>query len=102
MRGEILEPYESICARKDGSDAHVSIRVSPIRDVRGKVLGVSSTVRDIGAHRVAEQQARLLGQRLLSAVESIQGMFVLFDAEDKIVLCNSSFRQFFGHAVPGV
>jgi len=101
LRGETLEPYEATRSRKDGTDILVSVRVSPIRDVRGKLLGVSSTARDISDHRLVEQQARLLGQRLLSAVESIQGMFALFDAEDRIVLCNSSFRQFFGHAITG-
>jgi PAS domain S-box-containing protein len=100
-RGEIIEPYEALRTRKDGSTVHVSIRVSPIRDARGQLLGTSATARDIGEHRVAEQQARLLGQRLLSAVESIQGMFALFDTDDRIVLCNSSFRSFFGAAVPG-
>ena len=101
LRGETLEPYEAIRTRKDGTDIHVSLRVSPIRDVRGKLLGVSSTARDISEHRIREQQARLVALRLLSAVESIQGMFVLFDREDRIVLCNSSFREFFGQAIAG-
>jgi PAS domain S-box-containing protein len=100
-RGETLEPYESIRTRKDGTDIHVSIRVSPIRDARGKLLGASCTARDISVQRIAEQQARLVSERLRSAVESIQGMFVLYDADDRIVLCNSTFRQFFGQAVAG-
>ncbi|MDB4971784.1 MAG: hypothetical protein JWN48_125 [Myxococcaceae bacterium] len=114
--------------RKDGSEFPLEVSSSPLeteaglfvlsalRDVShrqqtelgglllaayGKLLGAPGTMRDISQHRSAEQQSRLVNERLLSAVESIQGMFVLFDAEDRVVLCNSSFRQFFGPAIAG-
>jgi PAS domain S-box-containing protein len=101
LRGETVAPYETVRTRKDGSEVHVSIRVSTLRDAHGRLLGTSSTVRDISEHRLAEQQMRLINQRLLNAVESIQGMFALFDADDRLVICNSSFREFFGCALPG-
>ncbi|MDB4988894.1 MAG: hypothetical protein JWN04_4072 [Myxococcaceae bacterium] len=101
LGGESLDPYETRRTRKDGSLVDVSIRSSPLRNLHGKLLGASSTARDVSAQRAAEQKARIVGQRLLSAVESIQGMFVLFDPDDRVVLCNSSFRAFFGTGDPG-
>src|SRR5262249_23159022 len=38
-------------------------------------------------------------QRLIDAIESISEGFALFDAEDRLVLCNSRFRQEF---YPGI
>ena len=92
--------------KKDGSEFPLEVSLSPLETEAG--LFVLSALRDIterkralSLQRAAEQQAQIVSQRLLSAVESIQGMFVLFDADDRIVLCNSSFREFFGSAISG-
>ena len=92
--------------KKDGSEFPLEVSLSPLETEAG--LFVQSSLRDISERkrtlsqqRAAEQEALLLSQRLRSAVESIQGMFVLFDANDRIVLCNSSFREFFGSAISG-
>ncbi|MFC1664254.1 PAS-domain containing protein [Pseudomonadota bacterium] len=50
--------------------------------------GTVSVRTDITAKVEAEQ-------RLIDAIESINEGFVLFDADDKLVLCNSRFREFF-------
>ena len=40
-----------------------------------------------------EKALRDSGERLRGAVESLQEEFALFDAEDRLVLCNSAFRR---------
>ena len=45
--GERIEHYETIRLRKDGSPAHISLTVSPIKGVDGKVIGASKIARDI-------------------------------------------------------
>jgi PAS domain S-box-containing protein len=45
-RGQPVTQLETTQVRKDGKQIHVSITVSPIRDARGKITGVSVTVRD--------------------------------------------------------
>ena len=58
-RGEKIEHYETVRRRKDGSLVDVSLTVSPVRNVAGKVTGVSKIARDISARKKAERE-RLL------------------------------------------
>jgi PAS domain S-box-containing protein len=45
--GEIVETYETIRRRKDGTDFHVSLTVSPLFDGQGNVIGASKIARDV-------------------------------------------------------
>src|SRR6185436_6974003 len=45
--------------------------------------------------------ARLASDRLLSAMESIQGGLALYDSRDRLVLCNSTGRDLLGSNVEG-
>jgi PAS domain S-box-containing protein len=55
-RAERTERYESVRVRKDGSYIDVSIIVSPVKDDRGRLLGVSAIYRDITEQKNAEQE----------------------------------------------
>ena len=58
---------------------------------------------DITALRQAEEARRLSEQRLVEAIESISEGFVFYDAEDRLVLCNSCYREllYAGHESDG-
>ena len=59
--GEAVAPIETVRRRRDGSSVDVSVTVSPIRDSRGELVGVSWAARDITAWKRAQlevQQAR--------------------------------------------
>jgi PAS domain S-box-containing protein len=85
--------------RKGGSEFPVEISLSPV-NIGDQTL-FSANIRDISERRRNESALRQLQAQLLSAVESIQGAFALFDARDRLVLCNSAYRQIVARLVPG-
>lgn len=56
--GEMVPPSDSVRVRKDGSRVDVSATLSPIRDMSGTVVGISSIARDITGRRRAEATLR--------------------------------------------
>jgi PAS domain S-box-containing protein len=64
-RGERYEHFETIRVAKDGHQIHVSLTISPIRDVTGKIVGASKIARDITDRKLAEKaliEARKLAE----------------------------------------
>jgi two-component system CheB/CheR fusion protein len=62
-RGEMIEHLETLRIRKDGQQIHVSLVVSPIRDVVGKIVGASATARDITQRKQLEAEVLLISER---------------------------------------
>jgi len=54
-RGTRFNPTELVLIKKDRSFMEVSLSVSPIRDIRGSITGVSWIFRDISGQRKAER-----------------------------------------------
>jgi PAS domain S-box-containing protein len=50
-RGEMLKTYETVRRRKDGTDFHVSLTISPLFDGQGRVIGASKIARDVTEQR---------------------------------------------------
>jgi PAS domain S-box-containing protein len=58
-RGERINHYETVRRRKDGDLIHVSLSVSPIKDVNGFIIGASKICRDITERRRVQEQQKL-------------------------------------------
>jgi PAS domain S-box-containing protein len=56
MRGENISHLETLRRHKDGRDLEVSLTVSPIKDNLGKVIGVSTILRDISQQKQMERE----------------------------------------------
>ncbi|MBK6461281.1 MAG: PAS domain S-box protein [Myxococcales bacterium] len=80
--------------RADGSELAIEVSLSPVTTSRGGL--VSAAIRDVTERRRMEATAKLAADRLASAVESTQDAFALFDAEERLVLCNSVYRRLLG------
>jgi PAS domain S-box-containing protein len=81
------------CRVVDGRIAgHAKISGRPIFDKAGGFRGYRGTGTDITAQRLAEEQAAAASARLLSAVEGLAEGVAIFDAEDRLVLCNERYR----------
>ena len=64
--GQRMEHYETRRQRKDGTTFEVSLTISPVRDITGKVVGASKIARDISDRRRAE--AALIQTEKLAAI----------------------------------
>ncbi|MGE4219594.1 MAG: PAS domain S-box protein [Alphaproteobacteria bacterium] len=76
----------------DGCLSYHSISGKPIRDADGQVRGYRGTGRDVTAAVQAEAELASAQQRLLDAIEALPASFMLFDKEDRLVLCNERTR----------
>lgn len=98
---------------RDGALFWTEIDLQPLRDTDGKLTGYVSIETDITERK---QQAEMLENlareatearaRLEMAVEALPDAFVYFDADDRMVLCNTRYRSMFpesGQSIgPGV
>jgi len=64
-----------------------------IRDKDGQPVEVVGSWSDITAQRNAEMALERVERRLTDAIESISEGFVLYDAEDRLILCNSTYSE---------
>jgi len=61
-RGEVVEHYETVRVRGDGTQIDVSVTLSPIKDAFGTITGASSIARDITQRKRAEETGRALAE----------------------------------------
>jgi len=85
--------------KRDGREFPIEISLSPLATSDGMLF--SASIRDISERKQADAVVRRSQAHLLSAVESIQGAFAIFDGADRLVLCNSSYRQLVARRLSG-
>lgn len=56
LRGEKISHYETLRRHKDGRIVEVSLTVSPIKDNTGKVIGISTILRDVSEQKRLERE----------------------------------------------
>jgi PAS domain S-box-containing protein len=54
-RGERVDHFQTVRKRKDGSLLDISLTISPVRDIHGKIVGASKIARDITQHKRTEE-----------------------------------------------
>lgn len=87
--------------RRDGSEFPLEISLSPIATATAHGTVIAAAIRDVTERKRIESEARRATSYLVSAVESIEDAFAVYDEDDRVVLVNSTFRELFGHAVEG-
>src|SRR5215813_4731956 len=84
-RGERVEHFETVRQRRHGSLIVVSLTVSPVRNVEGKIVGASKIARDITEQKRAGDQiatlAREAEHRSKNLLANIQAMVNLSQAD---------------------
>jgi PAS domain S-box-containing protein len=73
-----------------------------ITDHRTADGGVVSIYTDVTELKTREQEARAARQRFEDAIEAISSGFSLWDAEDRLVICNSTYKQLYAELADAV
>jgi PAS domain S-box-containing protein len=71
--GELIEHYETVRVRKNGSRVAVALTISPIKNAEGKIIGASKIARDITASKRKAEATRFLAEasKLLGALTDV-------------------------------
>uniref|UniRef100_UPI00403A0A85 PAS domain S-box protein n=1 Tax=Variovorax sp. BK018 TaxID=3450241 RepID=UPI00403A0A85 len=90
---------ETLRRRKDGTDIHVSVTISPIRDDGGNVMAGTATLRDISAAKQAEEALRESREQLRLVIENARE-FAIFssDLERRITTWNAGAQRLLGYS----
>ena len=91
VHGRVIEQFETVRLHKNGSRVEVSITVSPIKDLQGRVIGTSKNLREVGRRKSTEA--------MLAAVvnNAIDGLITIDDAGN-IETLNYSGQKMFGYS----
>ncbi len=84
--GERVQHYETVRVRRDGRLIRVSLTVSPVYDVEGRIVGASKIARDITAQRLAEQALADSEERLRTVLEVAPVILFACDTAGRLTL----------------
>ena len=80
--------FHYIRRRPDGTDMHILTSGKPFFDAEGTFCGYRGVSVDITEQVTAEAQMR-------AAIEAIEDGFAYFDADERFVMCNSKYLDFY-------
>jgi signal transduction histidine kinase/CheY-like chemotaxis protein len=79
--------------RKDGERRYLSTSGDPIFDEAGVFLGYHGTGRDVTMEVAARDRAEQAETLLRDAVDSMTAAFVIYDRDERFVMCNELYLQ---------
>lgn len=86
--------------RRDGTVIPVELTANKVRDADGTAVALVAILRDL-SETVAAQAERLRAESILNtALDSISEGFVIFDEQDRLLLCNDAHRKVYAKSAP--
>ena len=94
---------------RTGREYWVQVDIQPLMTPGGALRGFMAVETDVTERRQQEERLRatsaeaVAARRLLeTAVESLEDAFVIYDAEDHLVMCNERYRAMYPLAAPAI
>ena len=81
--------------KKNGDPYWVDATIVPSLDDQGQPFQYVAIRTDITERKIVEKTLQESEERLSSAIENIADGFVLFDQDDRLVVCNKQYRKLF-------
>ena len=88
-----VDHFETVRRHRDGHLVDISVTVSPIRDLEGRVVGASKIARDISDRKLADARLQLISSVFSHTSEGI----VITDATGTILEVNEAFSKITGY-----
>jgi PAS domain S-box-containing protein len=93
-RGEQVEHFDTVRARRDGTLIDISVAISPLRDAAGRIIGASKVARDI-TQRKQSQQVLAERARLLDLSDDA---IIVRDEADRVTYWNKGASQLYDYS----
>jgi len=102
--GQLVERFETIRVRKDGTAFPVAVTVAPIHDAGGAIIGASTIIRDVTEARQAFLSARSMIESSLDSLVAISPDGLITDVNEATVkvtgiprgeLIGTAFSEYF-------
>jgi PAS domain S-box-containing protein len=108
---ERAEPVQAeiLNRARDGRLYWVDLDIQPLRDASGRLEGFVAVQTDVTesreraeALRIAAEDAARARATLEAAVEALEDGFVLYDADDRLVICNERYREIYPRSAAAI
>jgi two-component system, LuxR family, sensor kinase FixL len=96
-QGRRVGSHETVRVTRDGRLLDVSLSVSPIVDVAGRVVGASAIARDITESKRVEAALRASEERYRSIINSAVDAILVIDRKGEIEAFNDAAQRLFGY-----
>jgi len=104
MGGDYVRDQETVRLSQDGRRIDVSLTISPIHDSEGRVVGMSTSARDIADRKSADERSRALSRALEEARDTLELLTVgaadgitIQDARGALVYANLAAARLSGY-----
>lgn len=88
--------------RKDGSVFPGELTIGSMEAEEGQPIGLVALVRDLSDVYAAQEERLRTESMLKAALDSISEGFVVYDEEDRLMLCNDAYRQIYSISAPAM
>lgn len=91
-RGERTEHFDTLRRRKDGTLVPISLSISPVLDLEGRIIGASKIARDVSQRHRSEAQQQALYE-LVASVNRAEALPEIYEAAlGAMVRCQNADR----------
>ncbi len=90
-----FQNVEQFHPKPGGEIVYLTFTGKPLFDEEGRFRGYRGSGTDATARVTAERKAQAAQDQLAEAIETLSEGFILYDADDRIVVCNQKYREIF-------